>query len=877
MHLKIIKGDITTIECDAIVSSTNKRLIPGGKIDVAIHNAAGPELTKACAQLAPCEVGKCVATVGYNLPCKYVFHTVSPHVDEESSAHMLAQCYKNTINEALHKRCLSIAFPLLGAGNNGFPVRKALDVALNRFEVCRNEGVRNFTVYFVLYDEKTKALAMQLARDKHLDFDDENQLEEVLAMDKRWISLCKVNPPDRKNDIWMQRLADAVDGTLIAPVFDETKEPIFDNRRLIYLQDGPSGAENIGFWEWTERQSEPGRWQSDSYFIEDTAPIEILLFDNCLNIKELVEALKKGISVPEYLRNNVLFAVKKESGIEGVLCNLDDCDVYSGERSIIKLKSDIYTLPCYELGEDDILLWKQRRIYKHVSLKDPNKRISIYLPVETIKQLILQRMNWPVFKAQGVSKNDWQKFKQFLESIPKENLREKLAEMYHASEKEAQIYIDTFFESIEEYISAEDVDSSIIVSMLDSHTGLKQTCDRVAYEKWLAEHEAEVEQAKKEILALQAVADQELATTKQQLHDADTALAVAKDNRNALLEEIAVAQSKLDNLLVEIEKYEAIGNDALVAVRKKIADAQTDMAGFIADLSVFLPQSSVPLGSKKRESCWKYTRTIDREYSDDVVERAENWKDEVSAISQNLAHSLSVDAEFSNMLAAFLYAAHINNVPLLIAGPSGESIANALSVSLYSEGAGQLTLGDEFDYDVADSIDAYDENIVSVRNLFGKGWGDVLPQEFAKLGKQVIWTHPYVEDLTIEPKSLYNYMIPVLSECFVGSIRALDLWPGKRADSFQAFVSKKKQPVRLGAIKRLGVSKLLLAQLERVLSDTKEILDNTTKDRDVEFLFGLLPLCVLTGKIDILKDAIETEGSLSGTVRAEAARYIEEE
>ena len=91
------------------------------------------------------------------------------------------------------------------------------------------------------------------------------------------------------------------------------------------------------------------------------------------------------------------------------------------------------------------------------------------------------------------------------------------------------------------------------------------------------------------------------------------------------------------------------------------------------------------------------------------------------------------------------------------------------------------------------------------------------------------------------------------------------------------FVSKKKQPVRLGAIKRLGVSKLLLAQLERVLSDTKEILDNTTKDRDVEFLFGLLPLCVLTGKIDILKDAIETEGSLSGTVRAEAARYIEKE
>ena len=283
------------------------------------------------------------------------------------------------------------------------------------------------------------------------------------------------------------------------------------------------------------------------------------------------------------------------------------------------------------------------------------------------------------------------------------------------------------------------------------------------------------------------------------------------------------------------------------------------------------------LGSEKRESHWKYSRTIDREYSDDVIEWAENWNDEVRAISQNLAHSLSVDAELSNMLAAFLYAAHINNVPVLIAGPGGDSIANALSVSLYSEGVGQLSLGNEFDFDIADSIDAYDENIVSVRNMFGKGWGDILPQEFAKLSKQVIWTHPYVEDLTIEPKGLYNYMIPVLSECFVGSIRALDLWPGKRSDNFQAFVSKKKQTVRLGAIKRLGVSKLVLTQLEQVLSDTKEILDNSAKDRDVEFLFGLLPLCVLTGKTDILKDAVETEGGFSGTVRAEAARYIEEE
>ena len=95
MQLIIIKGDITTIECDAIISSTNSELVPSGDIDTAVHSVAGPALTKACAKIAHCEVGSCVVTDGYNLPCKYVIHTVAPYAYEDSSAHLLAQCYKN--------------------------------------------------------------------------------------------------------------------------------------------------------------------------------------------------------------------------------------------------------------------------------------------------------------------------------------------------------------------------------------------------------------------------------------------------------------------------------------------------------------------------------------------------------------------------------------------------------------------------------------------------------------------------------------------------------------------------------------------------------------------------------------------------------------
>lgn len=493
--------------------------------------------------------------------------------------------------------------------------------------------------------------------------------------------------------------------------------------------------------------------------------------------------------------------------------------------------------------------------------------------------MLLQRMSWPVFKAQGISKSDWQKFKQFLSEIPRDSILEKLSEMYDMSPQEAQACVESFLQTVENYVHAEDVDSTLIVQMLDNHKGLKQTCDEFAYKKWCGEHKVETEKAKEEVVAIRAKAEQEAVAAKQRLLDIEKSISSAEAKRNNILSEITTAQSRLDQLHTEIEQYEALGKDTLAAVRQKISDAQKDMAGFIADLSVILPQSNSPATPGKRVTNWQYSGATDWLYSEDDINLADNWEDELYTISHNLVHSAKVENELCSMLAAFIYAAHINNVPLLIAGPGGHDMADALSASIYTSGAGQLTLCNECDYDVADEVAKYDEPVVSVQNMFGKGWADVLPQAFSTLGKHIIWTHPYVEDLAIEPKGLYNYMLPVLSECFVGigAFPATIPTPGKRADGFKGYSHKKKQPLRIAAFKRLGLSKLLTQQLEIVLTDAKAIMDNPAKDKDMEVLFGMLPLCVLTGRVDILKDVIETESGISNSVQAEVARYIEEE
>ncbi|RMH17556.1 MAG: O-acetyl-ADP-ribose deacetylase [Gammaproteobacteria bacterium] len=130
--MQIVCGDITTLEVDAIVNAANTRLLGGGGVDGAIHSAAGPQLLEACRKLNGCRTGEAKITPGFNLPAKWVIHTVGPiwkggHANE---AEQLADCYRNTIQLALTHQVRSIAFPCISTGVYGYPKEKAAEIAI---------------------------------------------------------------------------------------------------------------------------------------------------------------------------------------------------------------------------------------------------------------------------------------------------------------------------------------------------------------------------------------------------------------------------------------------------------------------------------------------------------------------------------------------------------------------------------------------------------------------------------------------------------------------------------------------------------------------------------------------------------------------------
>jgi len=143
--IEVIEADITTLALDAIVNAANETLLGGGGVDGAIHRAAGPELLAACRALPEvrsgvrCPTGEARITRGFRLPARHVIHTVGPiwRGGAQREAELLASCYRASLRLAEQHAIESIAFPAISCGVYGYPIEKAVAIAVREVEAWR--------------------------------------------------------------------------------------------------------------------------------------------------------------------------------------------------------------------------------------------------------------------------------------------------------------------------------------------------------------------------------------------------------------------------------------------------------------------------------------------------------------------------------------------------------------------------------------------------------------------------------------------------------------------------------------------------------------------------------------------------------------------
>lgn len=167
-RIRIVRGDITRLQVDAIVNAANSSLLGGGGVDGAIHRAAGPRLLAACrkrvAEQGECAVGEAVVTEAGNLKARAVIHTVGPiwRGGQQGEARLLANAYCNSLLRAREHRFMHVAFPSVSTGIYGYPKAQAAEIAFATVQEMLQQSEWPQQVWFVCFDEETFSLYERL-------------------------------------------------------------------------------------------------------------------------------------------------------------------------------------------------------------------------------------------------------------------------------------------------------------------------------------------------------------------------------------------------------------------------------------------------------------------------------------------------------------------------------------------------------------------------------------------------------------------------------------------------------------------------------------------------------------------------------------------
>lgn len=207
MPLKIIRQDITKIKCDAIVNPTNRHMEPGGGADLAVHEAAGPELYEYCQKLGGCPVGTAVITPAFKLPCKFIIHTAGPDWYRVNSPRkLLISCYENCLRLAAENGCESLAMPLISSGAYGYPKDEVIRIATSVISDFLTE--HEMMIYLLVFDKKAYEISQKLFCDIAAYIDDNYiaaHCEDAIVFNREWHGEKNLNSSVPRDEIIRRR------------------------------------------------------------------------------------------------------------------------------------------------------------------------------------------------------------------------------------------------------------------------------------------------------------------------------------------------------------------------------------------------------------------------------------------------------------------------------------------------------------------------------------------------------------------------------------------------------------------------------------------------------------------------------------------------
>ena len=660
-------------------------------------------------------------------------------------------------------------------------------------------------------------------------------------------SFCRVGDYSGSSK-WIYRLADIENGILSLPIIVEDAPKSFDNRNRLYWRNGPSSVGAFGVWDWSAipNKNNPDTDYVETNYLENIQVTEIIEVPGATSVGELVHMLSIGVPVQSVSPSTFFCYRNTRDTLIGVLCIGTETTINNGKTLI---SEETQSLPVYEIKLRDAINLEGKTFYKRLSFEGDSERILVKEPVDIIRDIILKRTTWSAVKPFGVTKKEWRSIRDLIVETPIDTIYQEIASACHCSEADAKEYVDRFIENIESYIDDDSYDNQVLVSMLERHSALRKKCEDIVSEQWEDSHRKKIESAQKELDAI--ISD----TGKKQAE-----LESYNESVSALLEKISLLKH-------DAEEQEKLAASVTERVRERIANAKSDAASFISEMAFLMPTGNKYADNPERGTIFKQGTELDLEN----LEICNNWKETIETLSLELIEA-GVAEKLSHSLASLLYSAFINHVPVLLAGPNGDSIADAFSASLFGRTAGRIDCSTSYDIKFASQFFDSDDPVITITNALRNDWITHIP-EMLNSDKFIFIVHPFAEDLLIEPKSLYAYVMPVLTEFLIDNVPTRNFVGAKRAANYSEFEGKKGKPLYEKMLKSFGFGMLVRLRMQKMMADFHGILESENADYDCLYLVFPYAYSTCLSRSEMIEH-ISVEMNISHDLVVELKNYM---
>lgn len=637
----------------------------------------------------------------------------------------------------------------------------------------------------------------------------------------------------------------------ISKVYINANEPyVFGNRDLIFKVDGPSVIGDIGVWYWiaSPNDKNPERDHVDSWFRPNIRLTYIIVLNEANSTDDIITKLRSGIQLGferAYDENWMVLYKLQKNRYHGVYCGEGSFEAEDYSGTTVHLGSSVIRLDEVEVDAEDILHIDNRCIYRRLEV-EPHGNVLTRSVNEIVKNAVLNMTTWKAFQAfVGGTRSERRLFVDFLNSI-EADIYQTVAEQCGCDENTAIDYVSAFVDHATRYISNHDIETDVLVSLVNGNTDIRQRVEAIVEERWAENNRKRIDKAKEELDSIKAeqikTAD-EIKIFKKKQQEEQRKNQEAIDKQKKLLEEIEVAISerilKYKNNLGEVLE-EAVYYNSLIGETKKgrVSEIADDCIGGRHGGKIYEPGYEVK------------------------IEASVDCADMVNRILSINLEKAGVGVNYIDLISAFLTAVIHERMPIILAGSNGRAVADAISVSISGRTAGHIRSWENDE--LAEMIDGVEDRVICIDNFCKGDIIDTLPDLFEHTDKLLVLLTPYQEDLYIEPAGLYSYALPLLTEWFVEAKPSGDWCGGFVTDDWMQPIDNM---VINGSIvdmmKNIGMKNYPQRLYTDIISKAATILNDRNREWFLACLVSLLPFTVVTGNMDKLLECIMENGTIN--------------